>query len=175
MGVVATDRPRAPSIAGFCAGMSSRDRRRFFTRDENAIAFFGEEVAAAEAKRLKKQLRRLRRESPSDAWVEAVDEATPDRPIQFPPGRPDPTRPHGAAMIVSLISGRYTPPNNLTEEDELDATANAGGWRDIRSPSALAHLIHTVYTEEAIKRIADNAGEVGRGKSTTNGKMHRDG
>ena len=104
------------SIKDICRGMSTGARRRYFATDE-AIRVVGAKIARDEHRRMLLELKRLRSDVPSDAWTDAVD----NHGAEFPPGRKEIKTPHGARMIVSTVSGRYTPPLNLSDEDQLDA------------------------------------------------------
>ena len=58
----------------------------------------------------------------------------------FPPGRNDPATPHGIRMIVSMVSGRRTPPQCLALEDSIDGMTEfeAATYQFPASVSALA-------------------------------------
>jgi hypothetical protein len=86
-----------------------------------------------------RSLTKLQRTAPSSAWIDAQDSSSDHI---FPPGNGTPKEPHEQRMIMSTVSGRWTPPQCLTVEDSLDAmtpdeaTAFTVIWQEV-SPSAL--------------------------------------
>jgi hypothetical protein len=83
---------------------------------ENSAAKLHREVRA-ELDRLEAEKLELQEDVPSRRWFLDADEDG----AEFPPGRVERRARHGSRMILSAISGRYTPPYNLSDEDHLDA------------------------------------------------------
>lgn len=115
--------------------MTPRKRREFIGSDE-ARHIFGAAVINVERKRLAKVLKALRADVPSAAWEDAADRDA----MEFPPGYRDPKTPHGTRMIVSMVSGRFTPPYNLRDEDGLDGMSE-GQANFYRGPSSCGSVI----------------------------------
>lgn len=108
--------------------------REWLNRPE-AIAIFGAGAVRSESKRLDKLRRRAATDVSSATWLDAYDAGH-----QFPPGPDDPKTPHGIRMVMSVVSGRYTPPQCLGMEDFLDGMGicEAVFYDHPQSPSALA-------------------------------------
>jgi len=83
---------------------------------EHSAAKLHREVRA-ELQRLEAARAALAADVPSEPWLIAADSDG----AEFPPGRQEPPTRHGSRMILSTVSGRYTPPHNLSDEDCLDA------------------------------------------------------
>jgi hypothetical protein len=130
-------------------GRSLLDWQRFLATPE-AIKALGASEVFRQRRRVVKEQRRLAREVPSDAWYCAAVH----RGEEFPPGASDPPTEHGARMIVSVISGRYTPPQCLESEDVLDAMSQAQAlfYSHPPSPSAEAIRFLCVYGGKARPR-----------------------
>ncbi len=90
-------------------------------------------IRRQELRALERQRKRLASDVPSGAWYDAADV----HGEQFPPGGSH------TKMIVSLVSGRYTPPQCLESEDSLDGMSgrDAAHYDHPMSPSAAAIII----------------------------------
>ena len=140
---------RQISLKDICKGFTPQARRRYFATDE-AIRCVGAKIARQEHKRLLLELRRLRSDTPSDSWTDAVD----NHREEFPPGKREPCPLHGIRMKVSVISGRYTPPGNLHDEDALDGMSEHEAMLFVAPRSVSAAAIEQIR--------ANKAREVGR-------------
>jgi hypothetical protein len=111
-------------------------RRRFFASD-TALRLWGRRDCEAEMVRLMDQRDCLAGAVPSEPWLHAAD----DWGEEFPPGRSEQDAPaHASRMVLSVVSGRYIPPNNLSDEDRLDQLT-PGEALDYKAPGSCGSVV----------------------------------
>ena len=109
------------------------DERRAWLKSAEGIVALGAKNARQLVRALDRDERELRRDVPSSCWFDDFWY----RKVEFPPGGRKATR-----MRVSVVTGRWTPPQCLALEDMIDGLNEVNAiWLSLQwpaSPSAVA-------------------------------------
>ena len=122
-------------------------RMDFLNGDDARKVYLSDEIDRCK-KVIRRLIRRVDSDTPSRAWRDSVVWGGDE----FPPGK------SATLMIVSVVSGRYTPPQCLESEDVIDAmSAREAAWYSHPpSPSARAIQIHALYSRAAMSRLRND-------------------
>lgn len=157
-----------------CKGMSPAQRWAFFSPSGEGRDEYSADVCDEHLTRLAENHSRASSEVCSGSWLDCIWNGA-----LYPPGGPC-----GTAMVLGVVrigtgyampqSPRWTPPQNVGEEDYIDgldrkeAAFRALSWP--ASPSARAIQMHAFYARGPMVRLADDRGRIGRGRAVMGAK-----